>query len=198
MGGETVGKNDTCDTRHRWKDNIKADLTKMNTPMDMNLLENRETWRNIVQSAMTHPGLIYCKNCHRSKRTPREKVEHAYYHPTYRTSLYNDLMYDMNKTSWFQNEIPNENRFIEPYYVHKIFVSTGSGLTRWKTFNSDTYQNIYGEAEPANDRSTDEDWYQRTVEENFKNEDMFIYSVPFEISGNCLSENQTQFKVEDV
>lgn len=75
------------------------------------------------------------------------------------------------------------SRFVEPYYVHKIFMSTNSGLTRWKTFNTAVYQNVYGEQEPANDRSTDEDWYQRSVEENYKNEDMFIYSVPFEISG---------------
>lgn len=81
----------------------------------------------------------------------------------------------------FKNE--NIFRFIEPYYVHKIFLSTSSGLTRWKRFNTAVYQNIYGEAEAANDRSIDEDWYQRSVEENLKNEDMFIYSVPFEISG---------------
>ncbi|CAG9766981.1 unnamed protein product [Ceutorhynchus assimilis] len=149
---------------------------------DPKFLLNLENWA-------VHPEWIYCKNCEHMR--PLERIEHAYYQPDYRTPLYYELMFDLNKTAWFEKPIPRDDRFVEPYYVHKVFVSTSSGLTKWKIFNSAIYQNIYGEEEQANDRSIDEDWYQRTVEENFKNEDMFIYSVPFEISGY---ENNTMIR----
>ncbi|KAL1506863.1 hypothetical protein ABEB36_006146 [Hypothenemus hampei] len=150
------------------------------------IMSLQDTWS-------VHPDWIYCKNCPITIEKPLEKIEHAFYHPTHRTTLYYDLLYDMEKTSWFNENMSKivEKKYVGPYKVHKIFLSTSSGLTRWKTFNPDYFQNINEEEESANDRSIDEDWYQRSVEENFKDEDIFIYSVPFQISGY---ENNTMIR----
>ncbi|XP_060531508.1 voltage-dependent calcium channel subunit alpha-2/delta-3-like [Cylas formicarius] len=140
---------------------------------------------------VVHPDWIYCKNCPHTITDPIRKVEYAYFNPSHRTSLYHDVMYDIDVTQWFDDPIPDEDKFVDPYLVHKVFISTASGLTRFKFFNSDIFQNVYDEAEPAYDKSVDEDWYQRSVEENTKNGNMFLYSVPFEISGY---ENNTMIR----
>ncbi|XP_076250895.1 voltage-dependent calcium channel subunit alpha-2/delta-3-like [Rhynchophorus ferrugineus] len=165
------------------KANKTSDLPNLKDPNPDFILNNRY-WD-------VHPDWTYCRNCPHVIQDRHRKIQYAYYHPAYRTKLYNNLMYDLKKTSWFDNSIPNEHKFVEPYYVHKIFVSTNSGLTRWKIFNSDIYQSTYDQTEESYGRGIDEDWYQRSVEENFIDEDMFIFSVPFEISGY---ENNTMIR----
>ncbi|RZB66645.1 voltage-dependent calcium channel subunit alpha-2/delta-3-like, partial [Asbolus verrucosus] len=75
--------------------------------------------------------------------------------------------------------------------IDNVFLSTHSGLTRWKIFNLQVKEKHYddkGERENLwGKRSIDEDWYKRAVEESInkegKEEDLFIYSAPFETSG---------------
>lgn len=38
----------------------------------------------------------------------------------------------------------------------------------------------------GNNRSIEEDWYRRTVETNIKDPHIFVYSVPFETSGEFV------------
>lgn len=52
-----TGKRPLGRPRMRWKDNIQADLRKMNIPFDPRLMEDRTNWKKVVQSAKTHPGL---------------------------------------------------------------------------------------------------------------------------------------------
>lgn len=72
--------------------------------------------------------------------------------------------------------------FNEKYFVHKIFIATQSGLTRWRTFENVSEEDL-DSFETRNNRAIDEDWYRRAVEENYKDESFYIYSVPFETSG---------------
>jgi hypothetical protein len=69
-------------------------------------------------------------------------------------------------------------------------MATHSGLTRWKVlkpprFDADEEESKGKKEVFRGNRSIDEDWYKRVVEENLnsRDEEMFIYSVPFEISG---------------
>lgn len=70
-------------------------------------------------------------------------------------------------------------------------MATHSGLTRWRTFKPQTFEDVVDDDEGKGkkevfwgNKSIDEDWYKRVVQENVnRNEDNFIYSVPFEISG---------------
>ncbi|XP_050298952.1 voltage-dependent calcium channel subunit alpha-2/delta-3-like isoform X2 [Anthonomus grandis grandis] len=137
-----------------------------------------------------HPDWIYCKKC-KNKKEPLDKLAHAYYNEKLRTPLYDDLLHDLEKTAWFDDTSDISQSLISKYLVHQVFLSTSSGLTRWKTFNNGMFQSPNGQPEFASNRSIDEDWYQRAVEENLKNEDMFIYSVPFEIS---VYENNTMIR----
>lgn len=52
-----TGKRSLGRPRMRWRDNIQADLRKMNIPFDPRLMEDRTNWKKVVQSAKTHPGL---------------------------------------------------------------------------------------------------------------------------------------------
>lgn len=52
-----TGKRPLGRPRMRWRDNIRSDLTIMNIPTDPTLMEDRTRWKQIVQSARTHPGL---------------------------------------------------------------------------------------------------------------------------------------------
>lgn len=74
-------------------------------------------------------------------------------------------------------------RFVDNFYVSKIFIATRSGLTRWRTYTKNEDEDETNDFEMLYPNSIDEEWYRRAVEENYNSEDTFIYSVPFEISG---------------
>ncbi|CAH0560861.1 unnamed protein product [Brassicogethes aeneus] len=133
-----------------------------------------------------HPDWIYCKNC--EGKTPEEKIVNLLRKnlgTKEMEPLFSMMLYDANRTIWFEDDLDAEqNLFIKKYFVNKIFLSTHSGLTRWRTFNvTFVDEDDRDSFETRNSRSIDEDWYRRSVEENYKDERRFIYSVPFEISG---------------
>lgn len=71
--------------------------------------------------------------------------------------------------------------------MNKVFIATQSGLTRWRSYNhSDFFEEDKDSFEIRNNKAIDEDWYRRAVEENYKNDDIYIYSVPFQISGTTF------------
>lgn len=74
--------------------------------------------------------------------------------------------------------------------VQKVFLSTYSGLTRWKVLNSKMVEDERDSFEKGNNKSIEEDWYRRTVELNYKDPNIFVYSVPFETSGGFHFLNQ--------
>ncbi|XP_028129613.2 voltage-dependent calcium channel subunit alpha-2/delta-3-like [Diabrotica virgifera virgifera] len=132
-----------------------------------------------------HPDWIYCKKC--VGDTPEDKVRSAF-SLNENSSLLTSLLYDMEATKWFDEyggSDPVEEQFVIDYQVHKVFLATYSGLTRWRNFED--INNIREEDEDSfekrNNRAIDEDWYRRAVELNFGDESMFIYSVPWETSG---------------
>lgn len=55
--GTPIGRRPLGRPRMRWRDNIKADLKTIGIQYDPTLMEDRQQWRKIVQSAKTHPGL---------------------------------------------------------------------------------------------------------------------------------------------
>lgn len=63
-----------------------------------------------------------------------------------------------------------------------MFLATHSGLFRWKTLKNVTESDMES-FEDRNSQAIDEDWYRRAVDMNFNDESIFIYSVPFETSG---------------
>lgn len=69
------------------------------------------------------------------------------------------------------------------YFVQKVFLSTYTGLTRWKILNADMLEDERDSFDKGNNRSIEEGWYRRAVEMNYKHPDTFVYSVPFETSG---------------
>ncbi|CAH1173790.1 unnamed protein product [Phaedon cochleariae] len=132
-----------------------------------------------------HPDWIYCRKC--KGATPEDKIRDAFSRNE-KSKLLKSLFFDMEVTKWFDDKsgIGNgEKKYISDYQVHQVFMATYSGLTRWRMFEDQ--ESIHEEEvdsfEKWNNKAIDEDWYRRAVELNFENEDMFIYSVPFETSG---------------
>ncbi|VEN54215.1 unnamed protein product [Callosobruchus maculatus] len=82
-------------------------------------------------------------------------------------------------------------RYIEEYLISHIFLCTYSGLTRWKRFNF--IDPIVEPFEKREVRAIEEDWYKRSVELTY-DQDMFIYSVPFETLANDTTTMITSTK----
>nr|XP_023014189.1 voltage-dependent calcium channel subunit alpha-2/delta-3-like [Leptinotarsa decemlineata] len=133
-----------------------------------------------------HPDWVYCKRCRGS--TPEDKIRDAF-SSNEKSELLKSLYYDMEVTKWFDDyggiDKREDDKYILDYQVHKVFLATYSGLTRWRNFvDKDHIQETDKDSfAKMNNRAIDEDWYRRAVELNFENEDIFIYSVPFETSG---------------
>ncbi|KAJ4450539.1 hypothetical protein ANN_01966 [Periplaneta americana] len=69
--------------------------------------------------------------------------------------------------------------FQQRFGVTIAFVATHSGLTRWQEFPGEEVrgQPRFGD---IHNRAIDEIWYKRAVEQNYVEEDSFVYSVPFD------------------
>ncbi|KAL3266744.1 hypothetical protein HHI36_010905 [Cryptolaemus montrouzieri] len=154
---------------------IKINDSKVTSKSGKSLLESRN-WK-------VHPLWKYCENC--GNRSPETKIRECLrrgsrckHEPPFLS-----LLKDAEITKWFDEPIINERTFIDRYFVSKIFIATRSGLTRWRTFMKNEDEDETNDFELLYPNSIDEDWYRRAVEENYDNENMFIYSVPFEISG---------------
>ncbi|XP_065211724.1 voltage-dependent calcium channel subunit alpha-2/delta-3-like isoform X3 [Planococcus citri] len=61
-----------------------------------------------------------------------------------------------------------------------VFISTHSGLTRWQDFNNTNgvYHNFRSFGTVYN-RSIDEIWYKRAVEQHYFEDESFVFSIPF-------------------
>ncbi|XP_057672266.1 voltage-dependent calcium channel subunit alpha-2/delta-3-like [Diorhabda carinulata] len=155
----------------------KTLLTRPSTKTSKDLLQSKY-WK-------VHPDWIYCEKC--KGETPEAKIRDAVEKREH-SSLLNSLLYDMNATQWFDKYKKmgaEEKQYVIDYQVHKVFLATYSGLTRWGNFGdlNNTHEEDEDNFETRNNRAIDEDWYRRAVELNYKDEDMFIYAVPFETSG---------------
>ncbi|XP_044255106.1 voltage-dependent calcium channel subunit alpha-2/delta-3-like [Tribolium madens] len=147
-----------------------------------------------------HPDWVYCGD--NSGKEPEEVVKNCLLlciqkrdmenkNVNCEEPLFKSLLFDAEVTKWFDEPIPNEAHFTKQYLVDNVFMATHSGLTRWKSLQPQTFEEVVDDDEGKGkkevfwgNRSIDEDWYKRAVQENFnRNEDHFIYSVPFEISG---------------
>ncbi|KAK9873044.1 hypothetical protein WA026_020780 [Henosepilachna vigintioctopunctata] len=154
---------------------MKINDTKVTSKSGRNLMESKN-WK-------VHPNWKYCENC--GHGTPEFKVRECLrrgnrckHEPPFQS-----LLRDAEITKWFDEPILNEKIFIDRYYVSKIFIATRSGLTRWRTFKKNEDEDETNDFEQIYPNSIEEDWYKRAVEDNYEKENMFIYSVPFEISG---------------
>ncbi|CAG9864364.1 unnamed protein product [Phyllotreta striolata] len=159
-------------------DIVNKTLIDRPDPIDSAASLNSRFWK-------VHPDWIYCKKC--VGDSPEDRVRDGF-SKNENTSLLTSLLYDMEATKWFDDygdADADEEKFIVAYQVHKVFLATYSGLTRWRDFEdiSSVREDVEDSFEKRNDRAIDEDWYRRAVELNFEDESKFIYSVPFETSG---------------
>ncbi|XP_045479597.1 voltage-dependent calcium channel subunit alpha-2/delta-3-like [Harmonia axyridis] len=155
--------------------NIKIDDSKVTFKYARSLLDSKN-WK-------VHPLWKYCRNC--GHGSPEAKILECMRrgNKCHYEELFKSLLQDANITEWFDEPILNERIFVDNFYVSKIFIATRSGLTRWRTYTKNEDEDETNDFELLYPNSIDEEWYRRAVEENYKNEEMFIYSVPFEISG---------------
>nr|XP_022903680.1 voltage-dependent calcium channel subunit alpha-2/delta-3-like isoform X2 [Onthophagus taurus] len=121
----------------------------------------------------------YIENCVHSKRGKCKNDD--YY------ELLCTFLQDFENTKWFATKIPNADRKLEEKFgslytnVTVAFLATHSGLTRWKNIaakNED--ENHFSK---THNKTVDEMWYKRTVEENYNDTDTdsFIFSTPLDI-----------------
>ena len=99
------------------------------------------------------------------------------------------LMYDAKATVNYPNEPTKKSNdfrtIFKKYKIYSSFISTHSGLLRYKIFEDDELENKKLSEEFGNSfkNSIDEDWYKHTVEFN-RHEKLdkksFIYSLPFD------------------
>lgn len=156
---------------------IKINDSKVSPPRHGNKgLLNSKYWK-------VHPDWTYCTNC--GEGSPEDKIRNCLKDGSKcdQEPLFKALLVDADITRWFTEPIKGESLFIDKYYVNKVFIATRSGLTRWRTYKKNDDLDETNDFELTNMDTIDEHWYRRAVEENFDNENMFIYSVPFEISG---------------
>ncbi|KAL7043546.1 hypothetical protein ACKWTF_001566 [Chironomus riparius] len=99
------------------------------------------------------------------------------------------LMYDAKATVNFPNEPSKKSNdfrtIFKKYKLYSSFISTHSGLLRFKIFEDDELENKKLSEEFGNSfkNSIDEDWYKHTVEFNRhekSDKKSFIYSLPFD------------------
>ncbi|CAH1988428.1 unnamed protein product [Acanthoscelides obtectus] len=147
-----------------------------------NALNNSTFWT-------VHPEWVYCQKC-KVDQTPVEKVKTAFI-KNEKSDLLNALFYDLVATSWFDSTDSGFKLYIEEYLISHIFLSTHSGLTRWKRFNF--IDPIVEPFEKREVKAIEEDWYKRSVEFTY-DQDMFIYSVPFETLANDTTTMITSTK----
>nr|CAI5865406.1 unnamed protein product [Callosobruchus analis] len=136
-----------------------------------------------------HPEWVYCQKC-KVDQTPVEKVKTAF-SKNEKSELLNALFHDLVATSWFDSTNSSFKMYIEEYLISHIFLCTYSGLTRWKRFNF--IDPIVEPFEKREVRAIEEDWYKRSVELTY-DQDMFIYSVPFETLANDTTTMITSTK----
>lgn len=89
------------------------------------------------------------------------------------------LLHDAKATDGFPadfNKRSKEMAFIEKFHVRTSFISTHSGLLRYRIFDKKIRGDKFADSMK---RSIDEVWYRRAVEFNRKAPDSFVYSVPF-------------------
>lgn len=93
------------------------------------------------------------------------------------------LLYDAKVTAEYPYDPKNfKTSYHKKYDIHSTFVSTHSGLLRYKLFEEDELINKrlserFGEMYK---NSIDEDWYKHAVEFNKRDPKAFVYSLPFD------------------
>lgn len=89
------------------------------------------------------------------------------------------LIFDGKVTENFPAEFSKRSKemsFIEKFHIKTSFISTHSGLFRYKTFDKKIHGDKFAEKMK---RSIDEIWYRHAVEYNKNEPQSFVYSVPF-------------------
>lgn len=89
------------------------------------------------------------------------------------------LIFDAKATENFPADFTkrsNEMSFIEKFHIKTSFVSTHSGLFRYKTFDKKINGAKFADKMK---RSIEEVWYRHAVEYNKDDPQSFVYSVPF-------------------
>lgn len=91
------------------------------------------------------------------------------------------LIYDAKATEKYPADFKKHSKemsFIEKFRIRNTFVSTHSGLLRYKIFDKKERGEKFGDRMK---KAIDEVWYKQTVQFNKEasNEESFVYSVPF-------------------
>ena len=97
------------------------------------------------------------------------------------------LLFDAKMTENFPADISKRTKenYVEKFHVKTSFISTHSGLLRYKVFDKKVRADSFGDKMK---RSINEIWYKRAVEFNRKNTQSFVYSVPF----NAYEEDEPE------
>lgn len=102
-------------------------------------------------------------------------------------SLVQALMFDAKAIENYPHDLTKKTsdskKYIDRHKVYSSFISTHSGLLKFKIYEDDELENKKLSEEFGNSfkRSIDEDWYKHTVQFNRHEPKSFIYSLPFDV-----------------